>query len=168
MTENQEKQVNPSSEQLEAVLLQLTTDQIRFIVARQDVATDKAAAEEIGVSADTISRWKREGVPIDDAVRLMALDGMVTALHIRKRHLAQAMAVKVAGLKSDDERLRQGVATEVIEWELGKATQKQEHTGAGGGPIEVENNVTVTDGERIARVVAMADAARERRARETS
>lgn len=145
MTEKQERQANPSSEQLEAVLSQLTTDQIRFLVSRQDVPTDKAAAEEIGVSADTISRWKREGVPIDDGVRLMALDGMVTALHIRKRNLAKAMAVKVAGLSSDDERLRQGVATEVIEWELGKATQGIDQTTETTITIINKGNVDLTD-----------------------
>jgi hypothetical protein len=145
--ENREKQVNPSSEQLETILAQLTTDQMRFIVARQDVATDKAAAEQIGVSPDTISRWKREGVPIDEAVRLMAFDGLVTALHIRKRNLAKAMAVKVAGLNSDDERLRQGVATEVIEWELGRATSRQEVSGKDGGPLVVNFTSNVDDGK---------------------
>lgn len=133
---NKEKQANPSSERLKEILEELTTDQLRYIVARQDVATDKAAAKEIGVSADTISRWKREDVPIDEAVQLMAFDGLVTALHIRKRNLAKAMAVKVAGLNSDDEKVRQGVATEVIEWELGKSAQPI--TGKDGNPIVFE------------------------------
>lgn len=135
-----ENQVNSSSEQLQEILAQLTTDQLRFVVARQDVSTDKEAAENIGVSPDTISYWKRGGTPIDEATKLMALDGLVAALHIRGRNLAKAMAVKVAGLGSDDERVRQSVATEVIEWELGKATQRKEHSGPGGGPIETKND----------------------------
>lgn len=32
---------------------------------------------------------------------------------------------------------RQSVATEIIEWELGKATQRQEHAGVDGRPIEI-------------------------------
>lgn len=135
---SQENQVNSSSEKLREILTELTTDQVRFIIARQDTATDKGAAEIIGVSPDTISYWKRGGAPIDEAVRLMAFDGLVAALHIRRRNLAKAMAVKVAGLGSDDERVRQSVATEVIEWELGKATQRKEHSGPGGGPIETK------------------------------
>jgi len=47
------------------------------------------------------------------------------------------MAIKLAGLDNRDERVRQAVATEIIEWELGKATQRQEHTGAEGRPIEI-------------------------------
>lgn len=136
MTEqNQTKQEKPSFEDLEQVLALLTTDQIRFVVARQQFSTDKEAAEEIGIKPDTVYQWKHKGHPIDDAVKFMAFDGVITALHIRKRHLAEAMAVKVAGLKSDDERLRQNVATEVIEWELGRATQPQEHDIKRGGTL---------------------------------
>jgi hypothetical protein len=65
---------------------------------------------------------------MDEAVRLMAHDGVVTALHIRRQALSEAMAVKRQGLSSDDERIRQSVATELIEWELGKATARLEHS----------------------------------------
>jgi len=67
---------------------------------------------------------------------LMAHDGLIAAQHIRRSSLAKAMLVKVDGLDTNDESLRQKVATEIIEWEMGKATQKQEVTGAKGGPIE--------------------------------
>ena len=124
----QEKPTSVDSE-LDSVLSQLGTDQVRFVIARQDFATDKEAAEFIGYTPDTVSRWKRKGAPIDEAVRLMVNDGLVTALHIRRRNLAKAMAVKVAGLDSDSELIRQKTATEIVEWELGKATQPQEIQG---------------------------------------
>ena len=120
---NQEKS---SSDALTQVLARLSVDQIRFIVARQEYATDKEAAEAIGVKPDTVYQWKHKGYPIDEAVRLMAMDGVIVATHLRRRHLAKAMAVKVAGLDDGDARLRQGVATEIIEWEMGKALQPQE------------------------------------------
>ena len=123
---NQEKS---SSSQLETVLGQLSTDQIRFVVARQEFATDKEAAQEIGVKPDTVYQWKHRGVPIDDAVRLMAMDGIIVAKELRRRNLAKAMAVKVAGLDSPKEPTRQGVATEIIEWEMGRAAQRQELSG---------------------------------------
>ena len=123
--ENQEKSI---SEELDAALAQLSTDQIRFAIARNEYSTDKATAEAIGLKPDTVYHWPDV---VRGAVRLMAGDGVVTALHLRKRSLAKAMAVKVKGLDSKDERLRQSVATEVVEWELGKATQTQktEHSG---------------------------------------
>jgi len=123
---NEERQAKSSSDELEKVLCELTIDQIRFVVARQEFATDKETAEEIGIAPATVSQWKYKGAPIDEAVRLMALDGILVARELRRRNLAKAMAVKVAGLDEKDARLRQGVATEIIEWEMGKATQKQE------------------------------------------
>jgi hypothetical protein len=152
---NQEK----SSSELDQVLQRLTADQIRFIVARQEFSTDKEAAEEIGIKPDTVYQWKHKGHPIDSAVRLMALDGVIVAQHIRRRNLAKAMSVKVAGLNSEDEKLRQGVATEVIEWEMGRATL----TGKDGGPIETKTNVTGLD-SGIAEAMALLDEARKRSA----
>jgi len=116
------------SDTLESVLGQLSTDQIRFVVARQEFATDKEAANAIGIKPDTVYHWPEI---VKDAVRLMADDGLVTALHLRRRNLAKAMLVKVKGLESDDDKIRQSVATEIIEWELGRATQPQtdEHSG---------------------------------------
>ena len=80
-------------------------------------------------------RWPDE---VKEAVRLMAYDGMITAQHIRRKALAKAMLVKVKGLDSDDDSLRQRVATEIIEWEMGKAMQPQEISGKGGGAIIVD------------------------------
>jgi hypothetical protein len=114
---------------LKELLEQLTTNQKKFIARRLDFSTDKEAAEAIGMSADTVKGWKYAGDPIDEAVRLMANDGVIMSCHLRRRALARAMLVKTEGLDSRDERVRQAVATEIIEWELGKATQKQEVAG---------------------------------------
>ena len=105
------------------LISQLTPDQIAFVVARQDFRTDKEAAEHIKISPRTVQSWKSKDIPIDEAVQLMAADGLIVAQHIRRRNLAKAMQVKVGGLDSGDERLKQGVATEIIEWEMGKAAQ---------------------------------------------
>ena len=137
--QNAEKSI---SDQLTDVLANLTTDQIRFVVARQQYSTDKEAAKAIGIRPDTVYHWPDD---VKRAVELMAYDGVITALEIRRRNLAKAMLVKAAGLDSNDERLRQGVATEFIEWELGKATQKSEVTGADGGAIKLYSVVSPDD-----------------------
>jgi hypothetical protein len=90
------------------------------------------------MSESAVYRWPDA---VKRAVKLMAGDGLVTALHLRRRVLAKAMLVKVRGLDTDDERLRQQTATEIIEWELGKATQKSELSGPNGKPIE--SNVVI-------------------------
>lgn len=129
-----------TTDDLEALCQQLTVDQIRFVVARNEHSSDKATAEFLEISPNTVKDWKYKGAPIDEAVRLMAMDGIVVAANVRRRNLAKAMLIKVAGLDSDDERMRQGVATEIIEWEMGKATQTQRHEGSGeGGAIVIVN-----------------------------
>ena len=138
MDEKAPKSTSDNVERLEQLLGQLSTNQKRFIIARQEFSTDKEAAQSIRISPDTVKNWKYNGAPIDEVVDLMANDGVVMALHLRRKALAKAMAVKVAGLDSDEERTRQHVATEIIEWEMGKATQRQEVSGPDGGTLVIE------------------------------
>jgi hypothetical protein len=116
----------PIGDELDAILAQLTTDQLRFVVARQECATDRDAARMIKMSESTVYRWPDI---VKRAVDLMAHDGIKTALHIRRKSVAKAMLVKVKGLDSGDERVRQSAATEIIEWEMGKAEQPVSSSG---------------------------------------
>jgi len=120
------------SEELRSILEQLSTDQIRFVVARQEHSTDKDAALAVGIRPDTVYHWPDL---VKDAVRLMAHDGIVVASTLRRRNLAKAMLVKVSGLDSSDEKLRQSVSTEIIEWEMGKAMQP---TDFGDGQLTIK------------------------------
>jgi len=90
-----------------------------------NVSTDKEAAEAVGVRPNTVAEWKRDGVLIDLAVKLLIHDGLVLSRTILRRSVAEAAAVKRAGLYSDDEKVRQSAATEVLDRELGKAMQPQ-------------------------------------------
>ena len=132
--EDQRNPDNSISAQLSSVLAQLSTDQIRFAVARQEYPNDKEAAKAIGLKPDTVYHWP---AIVGEAVRLMVEDGVTTALHVRRRALAKAMLVKAAGLDSPNEQIKQGVATEFIEWELGTATQKHELGGKDGADIVI-------------------------------
>lgn len=121
---------------LEQILEQLSVDQIRFVIARSNSVTDKEAAEKVNLNYGSIRQWPKDIKElIDQACHLMAEDGLITALHLRRRALAHAMEIKLSGLDSRDERIRQSVATEIIEWEMGKAMQRQELSGKDGGPI---------------------------------
>lgn len=122
--------------ELEQILGQLTVNQIRYVIARVDSITDKEACERSNINYGSFRNMPREERElIDRAVSLMAQDGLVTALHLRRRALARAMEIKLSGLDSRDERIRQSAATEIIEWEMGKAMQRQELSGKDGGPI---------------------------------
>ena len=119
------------SDELGKILAGLSVDQVRYVVARMDYPTKGEAAKAIGLKPDTIYRWPDE---VERAVELMALDAVESAKSIRRRNLIKAMAVKVKGLDSDDEAIRQKAATELIEWELGKA----------GQPISVAGELSVS------------------------
>jgi len=115
------EQTNPQksiSEELSEILKSLTIDQVRYVIARMDYPTKGEAATAIGLKPDTVYRWNGQ---VERAVELMALDTIESARSIRRRNLLKAVAVKVKGLDSKDEKVRQNVATELIEWEMGKA-----------------------------------------------
>lgn len=117
--------INPEKSTFDAdrlveLLPQLTTNQLRYLAICRDFPSKGDAAEAIGMKPNTIYKWP----PIvDEAEKLMAGDGVLVAREMRRRALPKAMAVKVAGLDSEGEKIRQDVATEIIEWELGKAGQ---------------------------------------------
>ena len=117
----QEKQEKSTSERLSELIGQLSRDQLRYIVALQEYPTKKEAAEAISMKPNTIYKWP---AIVEEAAYLMAVEATDSALAIRRKNLVKAMAVKVAGLDSDDEQVRQKSATEIIEGELGKPGQK--------------------------------------------
>lgn len=122
---NTEKSI---SEQLSDILPKLSKDQLRYIVALQEFPTKKEAAESIDIQPDTVYRWP---ATVDLAAKLIAMDITESARVMRKKSVAKAMAVKLAGLDSEDESIRQKSATEIIEWELGKAMQGLDLTSGG-------------------------------------
>lgn len=135
MSQEQKTAEKSTSEQLGAVLAQLSSDQIRFVVARQECSTDGEAAKAIKLKPNTVYKWP---AVVKEAVRLMAADGLTIAQHVLARSLAKAALVKAAGLDSGDERIRQAAATEIIDRAMGKATQRTEVSGPGGGDIPVK------------------------------
>lgn len=153
--ENPQKSI---SEQLAEVMASLSVDQLRYVAAMQQCASKKEAAEIIGIEPNTVYKWP---AVVEDAVRLTALDREGAAREIAKKNLVKAMMVKTKALDSDDEVLRQKVATEIIEWNLGKALQPI--GGKDGGPIQTEDVTATTDTERLERLVALSNAARARR-----
>lgn len=111
------------SERLAEIWTQLSRNQRRFVVAAQEFAAKKEAAESIGLKADTVYRWPDI---VDEAIELFSADVEAAALNIILTNVGKAAMVKVAGLDDDDTRLRQAAATEILDRVLGKPTQAQE------------------------------------------
>lgn len=110
------------TDRLDELLRSLTVEQIRYVVARQQHTSNRAAAAAVGLREERIYHW--ENWPsVEEAVKLMAIDGAHVAMELFRRALPEAAAVKVAGLRSNNERIRQETATEILDRKLGKATQ---------------------------------------------
>lgn len=123
MKTNMEKS---TSERLSEVLSLLSKDQRRFVVACLEFPTKKEAAVEIGLKPNTVYGWN--GV-IDEAIELMSLEGLEGARAMNRQAIPKAMMVKIAGLDSDNETIRQKCSTELIEWIEGKAKQTHDIDG---------------------------------------
>jgi hypothetical protein len=135
MSQNNSEVLEKSiSERFADIWRKLGYNQRRFVVASLEFPTKKDAAQSIGIEPDTVYRWP---AIVDEAVELAHEETRETAIGILAESLTKAVMVKIAGLDSDDERLRHTAATEIIDRMLGRATQAIEHTGKDGGPIIV-------------------------------
>ena len=113
----------------------LTPVQKRFAVAMLDYPTKKEAAEAIGISPQTAYNWNGA---VDTVVELMAENAALSALSIVLANTNKAAMVKAAGLDSDNEKIAQDAASEILDRALGKATQRNEVTGKDGEPLRVK------------------------------
>ncbi len=107
-----------------------------YVLARSDAFSNNQALKACGFSIG----WLRNKDINDLNSRAESLrkDKAIRAAMILADAVEEAAKVKAAGLKSRDERVKQAVATEIIDRELGKVPQRQEVTGKDGGVIVVE------------------------------
>ena len=95
------------SEQLSDIWPKLSRNQRRFVVASQEYASKKDAAEAIGIKHDTVYRWPKI---IDEAIFLMAENIKEASLDILASSAAKAAMIKITGLDSGNEKIRQEIA----------------------------------------------------------
>lgn len=121
---------------LRALLVTLTPKQLRYVAERYRHDSNADALRVLGMSPDAPYRWGNRA-DVDEAVRLMAFDGVFVSRELLRRALPQAAVVKVAALESGDERIQQAAASEILDRFHGKPTQKNEVTGSDGGPVHL-------------------------------
>jgi hypothetical protein len=130
--ESQENQIKSISDKFPEQWAALTRNQRRYVVAMLDSPSKKEAAEMIGMKPDTIYHWNSD---VDDLIATIEADRQAAALVILSNQAPMAAMVKVAGLESGNESVRQGASTEILDRVLGKPMQRQEITGKGGKPL---------------------------------
>lgn len=123
---------------LQELVNSFTSDQLAYLAVRPFVRWDKDAAEAVDLAKETVSRWENKA-DIDEAVRLMRMDGVIVALEILRRHLPRAAQEIVDELSHRNVGVRYKAATEIMDRAIGRAMQRQEVTGKDGGPIVIVN-----------------------------
>jgi len=116
-------QKNLEKSTFEEIWKQLNRNQRRFVIAMQEYPTKAEAAQAIEVKPNTVYGWPDI---VNDAIQLLSESIADAACEIIAQATAKAAMVKVVGLDSNDERIRQGVASEILDRRLGTAVQKAE------------------------------------------
>lgn len=128
----------------------------QWVYARATVRSDKAAYEAIGVSRSAFYKWpESERDALRDMAQRLKADVQLRIMQMLEDAAADAAAVKVAGLTSRNELVRQGAASEILDRILGKPTQRQELTGAEGEELRVR--FVYEDGGHSAQAAAFDD-----------
>ena len=130
----QTKLEKSTSEEFREVWQSLNHNQKRYVLARLDFPTKKEAAKAIDIEPNTVYRW---GDEVEQAIDLLRNDISNAAIEIITQATAKAAIVKVDGLDSCDEKVRQAAATEILDRNLGRPVQRNELTGAEGGGINI-------------------------------
>jgi hypothetical protein len=121
--------------QISSIFEGLDGREIDYVKARSNEPSDRKAL----LAANLSYGWLRNRDVEDLNKRALAFKADVTyrAQEILDEAVEEAAKVKASGLKARDERIKQSVATEILDRKFGKPTQRNEVTGAESGPIEL-------------------------------
>lgn len=121
----------------------------QWVYARATVRTDKEAYRAIGVSHSAFYKWpEKERAELREMAGRLKADVQLRVMQMLEDAAEDAAQVKVAGLKSRHDSIKQSVASEILDRVLGKAIQRQEVTGEDGGAVHlVINWDNVTDAD---------------------
>lgn len=120
---------------LDKVFESLDERETAYVLARSESVSNSEALRKCAFSQGWLS--KRDIDDLNARADTLRKDKAIRASMLLSEAVEEAARVKVAGLKSRDDRIKQAVATEIIDRELGKVPQKTEVTGTEGGAIEV-------------------------------
>ena len=113
----------------------LTHAQRRFVTHYHEHNSKRECAEALGLSPATVYGWGDDVWEVAEMYQDHITEAAVAKL---AEALGRAVEVKVEGLDSENEVVKQKASTEIIDRNIGKPKQTTEVTGEGGGPIPVQ------------------------------
>ncbi len=131
-------QESPDSTRLQRLIEGFTADQLAYLAVRPFVRWDKQAAKKIGIPRESVSRWENKA-DIDEALRLMRVNGVSVASQILLEHLPLAAHEITKQVTHRNVNVRYRASADLMDRAMGKAITRAEFSGPGGGPIETQN-----------------------------
>jgi hypothetical protein len=114
------------SEEFAEIWKRLNHNQRRFVVQMAESSNKKEAALAIGLHETTVYNWPKD---VDKAVTLYHAHVSDAAAKMLADGVAKAALIKLGGLDSSDEKIRQSASSEILDRVLGKAAQVIEAEG---------------------------------------
>ena len=110
-----------------------------YVIERSQVQTDKDGYTKAGMAKTTFYTWPTERRDyLNTLARRLNTEVAIQIIMELQDVGREAAIVKADGLRSRNEQIKQRAATEIIEWLIGKATQKTEEKTAGEHKIIFE------------------------------
>jgi len=117
------------------VFVGLDERETAYVLARSKAFSNAQALRDAGISQGWLNN--KDVDELNKLAEQIRLNKAIKASMILDDALEEAAKVKAAGLRVRDDRVKQAVATEIIERGLGKVPQKSEVTGAEGNALEI-------------------------------
>lgn len=116
----------------------LTDQRLDYVLARSRVNSDSHALRDAGISRSTFYGWTlEEREHLNELAQRVKREAALRAMMVIQEAAEAAAQVKVGGLKSKNEHIKQDAATEILDRIVGKAINKTEVSGSGGSDLIV-------------------------------
>jgi hypothetical protein len=106
---------------------ELQPEQIRYVLKRVETRSDREAYQAERIPPSTFYGWDRE--KLENIVKELIANPKLAAIEVLKAGVQKAATIKVSGLDSRNERVRQDAATEILDRVVGKPTQPVTQSG---------------------------------------
>jgi len=124
---------------IQTELSELTDQRLDYVMARSKVNSDAAGFRDAGIGKTTFYSWdSKEREKLNSLANRIKHETAFQAMMILQSATEKAAQAKVEALDSRDPRIKQAVATEILDRVIGKATSTVQVTGANGGAIVVD------------------------------
>jgi hypothetical protein len=124
---------------LRTVLDGLQDKQLAYVISRSKSVSTAEALRNANLGKNVYYKWtEEEREYLEEVAYKLQRENAVRAMMILQDAAVKAAEVKVSGLNDRDSRIKQSVATEILDRTVGKSTDKLDVTSGGEPIVQVE------------------------------